>query len=288
MIWFETLFSGLTLGGLYALFGLGLSLIFGVMKIANIAHGELVIAGAFLAFAVVDLLPVPLWLLLPLVTMGMFAVGYALQSALVNRVLGDDPLPPLLLTFGISIVAQNLLVEIFGADNRALDPGWLATARIGPVWFPVGLLPLGTLILTVVLFGVLHLGIGHTRWGRIVRATSDDPALVGLFGVKRRRVFAVVMGVSAALAALAGVLLAMRSSVTPFSGVERLLIAFEVIVIGGLGSIWASLLGGLALGLVHVISFRLDPASGLLYGHILLLVILLIRPEGLAGRKVTR
>lgn len=288
MIWVEILLNGLMLGGLYALFGLGLSLIFGVMKIANIAHGELVIAGAFVSFSVAGTLPVPLWLLLPLVASVMFAVGYALQTTLINRVLGDDPLRPLLLTFGLSIVVQNLLVEIYGADSRALDGGALSTARLEIGTVSVGVLPLGTLVLTVALFAALHWGIGHTRWGRIVRATSDDPALVGLMGVNRARVFAAVMGLSAGLAALAGMLLALRTSVTPFSGVERLLIAFEVIVIGGLGSVWASLLGGLVLGVVHVISFRADSASGLLYGHILLLVILLARPEGLAGKQRQR
>lgn len=288
MIWIETLLNGLMLGGLYALFGLGLSLIFGVMKIANIAHGELVIAGAFLAFTIAGALPMPLWLLLPLVAALMFAVGYGLQAGLVNRVLGGEPLRPLLLTFGVSIIVQNLLVELYGADNRALDAGALSTARLDLGALSVGVLPLGTLALTVLLFGGLHWGIGRTRWGRIVRATSDDAAIVGMMGVDRRHVFSMVMALSAALAALAGMLLAMRTSVTPFSGVERLLIAFEVVVIGGLGSIWASLLGGLALGLVHVISFRLDPASGLLYGHILLLLVLLARPEGLAGRQRTR
>lgn len=288
MIWIETLLNGLMLGGLYALFGLGLSLIFGVMKIANIAHGELVIAGAFLAFTIAGALPMPLWLLLPLVAALMFAVGYGLQAGLVNRVLGGEPLRPLLLTFGVSIIVQNLLVELYGADNRALDAGALSTARLDLGALSVGVLPLGTLALTVLLFGGLHWGISRTRWGRIVRATSDDAAIVGMMGVDRRHVFSMVMALSAALAALAGMLLAMRTSVTPFSGVERLLIAFEVVVIGGLGSIWASLLGGLALGLVHVISFRLDPASGLLYGHILLLLVLLARPEGLAGRQRTR
>lgn len=288
MILLEILISGLTLGGLYALFGLGLSLIFGVMKIANVAHGEIVIAGAFLAFTLAGTVPVPIWFLVPVVAALMFAVGYLLQTALVNRVLGPDPLPPLLLTFGVSIIVQNLLVEVYGADNRGIDIGPLATAGVDLGGLSVGVMPLITLALTVLLFAGLHWGTGHTRWGRIVRATSDAPELVGLFGVRRDRVFAAVMGLSAGLAALAGMLLAMRTSVTPFSGVERLLIAFEVIVIGGLGSIWASLLGGLALGLVHVIAFRLDPASGLLYGHLLLLVILLARPEGLAGRKVTR
>lgn len=288
MIWFETLLNGLMLGGLYALFGLGLSLIFGVMKIANVAHGELVIAGAFLAFTITGTVPVPLWVLLPLVAASMFGLGFLLQTALLNRVLGDDPLRPLLMTFGLSIVVQNVLVELFGADNRGLDAGPLVTANLQVGGLSVGLLPLATLGLSILLFAMLQWGLLRSHWGRIVRATSDDPVIVGMMGVDRRKVLATVMGLSSMLAALAGMLLAMRTSVTPFSGVERLLIAFEVVVIGGLGSIWASLAGGLVLGLVHVVSFRIDPASGLLYGHVLLLLILLARPEGLAGRQRIR
>ena len=288
MAWIETILNGLMLGGLYALFGLGLSLIFGVMRIANIAHGELVIAGAFLAFTVTGAVPIHPFILLPVVVLVMFGVGYALQAGLVNHVLGTDPLRPLLLTFGLSIVVQNLLVELFGADNRALDPGPLRTASLDLGPLSLGVLPLGTFLVALALFGALHWALAHTGWGRMVRATSDDPEIVALMGVDRRRVFASVMGLSAALAAIAGMLLAMRTSITPFSGTERLLIAFEVIVIGGLGSIWASLLGGLALGVVHALGFRLDPASGLLYGHLLLLVILLARPEGLAGKRKVR
>lgn len=288
MIWIETLINGLMLGSLYALFGLGLALIFGVMKIANIAHGELVVAGAFMAFAVLPLVPVPAWLTLLLVTVAMFAVGYLLQTALINRVLSDDPLRPLLLTFGLSIVVQNLLVELFGADNRGIDPGALGTARIEIGVLSIGILPLGTLVLCVALFGGIQWMLRHTRFGRIVRSTADDAEMASAVGVDRRHVFASVMAISAALAALAGLLLAMRTSITPFSGTERLLIAFEVVVIGGLGSIWASLAGGLALGIVHALSFRLDPASGLIYGHILLLVVLLARPQGIAGRRYER
>ena len=288
MVWIDTFLNGAMLGGLYALFGLGLSLIFGVMRIANIAHGELVIAGAFLAFGLGSALPVhPLLVMLP-VALVMFAIGWALQGALLNRVLGRDPMPPLLVTFGLSILVQNLFVELFGADNRSLDAGWLRTANLDLGALSLGVLPLGTLLFALALFAGLQWGLSHTRLGRIIRATSDDAQIVQLMGVRPRRIFAVVMGLSAALAALAGILLAMRTSVTPFSGVERLLIAFEVIVIGGLGSIWASFVGGLALGIVHAVGFRLDPASGLLYGHILLLVILLLRPQGLAGKASTR
>lgn len=288
MIHAETLVSGLMLGALYALFGLGLALIFGVMRIANIAHGELVIGGAFMAFSIAGAVALPPLVLVAIVTALMFAVGWVVQSALVNRVLGDDPLRPLLLTFGLSVLTQNLLVEVFGADSRSLDVGAFKTAavQLGP--FSLGLLPLVTFVLTLVLFGLLHWGLHRSDMGRVVRATADDPEIAGLMGVNRRAVFSGVMALSAALAALAGMLLAMRSTVTPFSGAERLLIAFEVVVIAGLGSIWASLAGGLILGIVHAVSFRFDPASGLLYGHILLLAVLLIRPQGLAGQRRTR
>ncbi len=204
MIVVDVILNGLMFGGLYALFGLGLSLIFGVMKISDIAHGEFAIGGAFLVIAAAIFLGAPLWLV------------------------------------------------------------------------------------AIALFIALHWMLHHTKAGRNIRATSDDPAMVGMMGMERAHIFAFVMGVSAALAALAGIMLAMRGSITPFSGAERLLIAFEVNVIGGLGSIWVSLPGGLALGLVHVIALRLDPSSGPLYGHLLLLAILLLRPEGLAGRKAQR
>ncbi|MBU2981848.1 branched-chain amino acid ABC transporter permease [Lentibacter algarum] len=288
MIWIETLINGLLLGGLYALFGLGLSLIFGVMKIANIAHGEMAIGGAFLAIATANFIGLPLVLTVPIILLMAWGFGFALQMAVINRVLGSDPMPPLLMTFGLSIVVQNLLVEMFGADNRSLDIGALGTASIQIGNTSLGVFPLLMFAIALALFGALHWSLHHTRWGRNLRATSDDPEIVGMMGIDRRRVFAMVMGLSAALAALSGMMLAMRGSITPFSGGERLLIAFEVIVIGGLGSIWGSLIGGLVLGIVHVIGLRLDPASGPLYGHLLLLVILLAKPEGLAGKARSR
>ena len=162
MIWVETLMNGLMLGALYALFGLGLSLIFGVMRIANIAHGELVIGGAYMAFAIAGAVPLPPVVLVALVTALMFALGWAIQSALVNRVLGSDPLRPLLLTFGLSVLTQNLLVEVFGADSRALDVGAFKTAAVALGPLSLGLLPLVTFVLTLALFGLLHWGLHHT------------------------------------------------------------------------------------------------------------------------------
>ncbi|UWS01877.1 branched-chain amino acid ABC transporter permease [Phaeobacter inhibens] len=284
----EILINGLFLGGLYALFGLGLSLIFGVMRIANIAHGELAIAGALVLFTLSAAWPVSPLLLMPLVCAGAFAFGWLLQTQLLNRVLSPDPMPALLVTFGLSVVMQNAMVGLYGANSRSIDLGAVKTANLTIAGQTIGWLPLGIFLLSLSLFGGLHLVLRKTRLGRAVRATSDDAETVALFAIRRRRIFAIAMAVSAACAALAGMLLASRSSITPFSGAERLLIAFEVIVIGGLGSIWASYLGGIALALVHVVGFYFDPASGLLYGHLLLLVFLLIRPQGLAGKVVTR
>ncbi|AAV97235.1 branched-chain amino acid ABC transporter, permease protein (plasmid) [Ruegeria pomeroyi DSS-3] len=284
----DILINGLFLGGLYALFGLGLTLIFGVMRIANIAHGEIAVAGALALFTLGGNLPVHPLVLLPVVMVLAFGLGWLLQAQLINRVLSADPMPALLLTFGLSVVLQNLMVEIYGADNRSIDIGTIKTAgfQIGGV--TLGYLPLAIFLLALVLFGLLHLGLQHTRLGRAIRATSQDADIVALFGIRQKRVFALVMALAAGFAALAGMLLAMRSTITPFSGAERLLIAFEVIVIGGLGSIWASYLGGIALALVHVASFYFDPASGLLYGHLTLLLFLLLRPQGIAGKVVTR
>jgi branched-chain amino acid transport system permease protein len=288
MIVAEVIINGLLLGGLYALFGLGLSLIFGVMKIANIGHGEFAIGGAFLGIAIVLATGAPLWVVVPVALLLAFGIGFALQVALINRVLSDDPMPALLMTFGLSIVIQNLLVELFGADNRALDIGPLSTTGFTVAGISIGVFPLILFVIAITLFAGLHWMLKYSKLGRNVRATSDDPEIVGMMGVDRARVFAMIMGLSAALAALAGIMLAMRGSITPFSGAERLLIAFEVIVIGGLGSIWGSLLGGFVLGLVHVVALRIDPASGPLYGHFLLLAILLARPEGLAGKVQNR
>jgi len=285
---FDILINGLFLGGLYALFGLGLTLIFGVMRIANIAHGEIAIAGALALFTLTAELPVHPLLLMPVVFVLAFGVGWALQSQLVNRVLSPDPMPALLLTFGLSVVLQNLMVELYGANNRSIDIGPAKTANLEIGGFTIGYLPPAIFVLAMCLFGVLHLGLQRTRLGRAIRATAQDGDIVALFGIHQRRIFALVMALAAGFAALAGMLLAMRSTVTPFSGAERLLIAFEVIVIGGLGSIWASYLGGIALALVHVSSFYFDPASGLLYGHLTLLLFLLLRPQGIAGQVVTR
>jgi len=287
MAWLETLVNGALLGGLYGLLGIGLALVFGVMRVVNIAHGEFMVLAAYFAVMLVSLFPHvhPLFVLLPVV-LAAFAVGYLYQAAIVNRVVrAPDPLAPLLLTFGVSIVLRNLMVEVFGADVRALPLGELSRASINLFGLRIGVMPLLTLVASVLLFLLLQWGLKRTRFGRVVRATADRRDIVRLFGIKPDRVYNIVMGLSLALGAIGGVLLAVRSSFTPFSGVERLLIAFEVVVLGGLGSFWGALLGGIVLGMAQLAGLKWDPNAGLLYGHLLFFVMLLIRPAGLAANR---
>ncbi len=287
MAWLETVINGALLGGLYSLLGIGLALVFGVMRVVNIAHGEFMVLSAFFAVMLVSLFPSvhPLLMLIPVVA-ASFAVGYVYQAAIVNRVAkSPDPLAPLLLTFGVSIVLRNVMVEVFGADVRSIQVGELSRSSLDVFGLSIGVMPLLTLVLAVVLFLLLQWVLKRTKFGRIVRATADRRDIVRLFGVKPDRVYNYVMGLSLALGAIGGVLLAVRSSFTPFSGVERLLIAFEVVVLGGLGSFWGALLGGIALGMAQLIGLKFDPNAGLLYAHLLFFVMLLIRPAGLISNQ---
>jgi branched-chain amino acid transport system permease protein len=283
----ETIMNGILLGGLYGLFGLGLALVFGVMRVVNLAHGEFVVLAAYGAVLLSAWLPwaPPLLLVLP-VALAAFGAGYLLQATLINRaVRSSNSLAPVLVTFGVSVILRNLMVEIFGADPRSLDGGALTRAGIEFAGLRIGLYPVLVLLIAAVLFGGLHSLLHHTSYGRIVRATADDPQVARLMGVRPERVYNTVMGLSIAFAAIAGLLLAIRTSFTPFSGVERLLLAFEVVIIGGLGSFWGALMGGVALGVVQLVGQRLDPNAGSLYAHLLFFTILMIRPTGLAAAR---
>lgn len=287
MIWAQTVLNGVFLGALYGLLGLGLALVFGVVRIVNIAHGEFIVLAAFLGLGLNHLFPgvSPLLMLLPDVIIA-FGFGYVLQAALVNRVAANpDPTVPMLLAFGISFALRNLMVELFGVNPRTLASGWLSSAGFQVGGFTIGVLPLITLVIAVALFTAAQLVLNRTEFGRIVRATVDNRDVVRLMGVRPDSIYNLVMGISLALAGIAGVLLAMRSTFTPFSGTDRLLISFEVVVLGGLGSFWGALVAGIALGVTELVGLRFDPNSGLLYPHLLFFLGLLLRPNGLFGAR---
>jgi branched-chain amino acid transport system permease protein len=287
MEWISTLANGALLGGLYGLFGLGLALVFGVMRVVNLAHGEFIVLGAYTGFFLVGWLPgVPPWLMLvPVVGLG-WGAGWLLQAGLVDRALkAGDPLTPLMLTFGLSVILRNGLVSLFGADSRAVDAGALASAGIDVLGLRIGLYPLLVLLLAVTLFAGLQWLLAHTQFGRVLRATADAPEVARLMGVRPQRVYRQAMGLAIAFAAGAGYLLAQRTLFTPFSGVERMLVAFEVVIIGGLGSFWGALAGGIALGIAQIVGQKLDSNAGALYAHLLFVATLMLRPQGLAGRR---
>jgi len=285
MIWLDTLIQGVLLGGLYALFALGLSLAFGVMRLVNIAHGDLIVLASFGGVALVLATGWSAYAAFLVVVPAMAALGYVLQRSVLNRTLGGDVLPPLLVTFGLSIIVQNGLLELFSADPRALGAEGLETAsiRIGG-GIAVGWLPLTVFATAALLTLGLELLFGRTRLGRAFRATSDDLVTAELMGIGHRHVYAVATALSLAIVAVAGIFLAMRTTVAPSDGPGYLLYAFETVIIGGMGSFRGTFGGGVILGVAQAVGFRLDPGWGILVGHLVCLAVLLVRPQGLFPR----
>lgn len=282
MEWANIILQGVLIGGLYAMFAAGLSLIFGVMRMVNIAHGDLIVLAAYLAMVVVDMLGMNPIAAILVVAPLMAIIGYALQVGLLNRTLGDDLLPPLLVTFGLSVIIQNGLLELFTADSRKLQAGAIEVTTFQPLpglW--VGALPLIQFAVAVAVIFGLQILFYRTALGRSFRATSDDQTVAQLMGLDNRKIFGFAMAISLAVVAIAGVFLAVRSNFDPAIGPARLIFGFEAVIIGGLGSMWGTLVGGVILGVAQAVGAQIDPGWQLLAGHIAFLVILAIKPEGL-------
>jgi len=274
--------QGVLLGGLYALFAAGLSLVFGVMRIVNLAHGDLAVLAAFIAFVLVDSAGFSPFLTLIVVVPAMALAGYALQRGLLNRTLERGPLPPLLATFGLSVVLQNALQEGFSADARGLDAGSIENASIslgGDV--NIGWLPLVTLILGAAVILGMSVLLYRTQIGRGFRAVSDDPEVAEIVGIDQRKVYAVATAIALATVGIAGVLLGIRTTFNPTDGSAQLIFAFEAVIIGGLGNLWGTLVGGIVLGVAQTVGAELDPQYGILAGHLVFLAVLVLRPTGL-------
>lgn len=279
----DTLVQGLLLGGHFALSGLGLALAFGIMRIVNIAHGDLLVVAAYLGVALVGLTPLsPLaavWVIVPAMALG----GWALQRLLFDRLVGRGDLAPMLVTFGLSIIVHNVLQELFSADFQSLDAGAVRTTSVELAGLHLGLLPLATLALAAAVYAGAHLLLRRTRFGRIVRATVDDPEVAALMGVDARRVYGAGMAMALGIAGLAGWLYGIKSSFNPLTGGNELLFAFEAVIIGGLGSIWGTFAGGMVLGLAHVAGTQVHAGWGAFAGHVAFFAFLFLRPGGLLG-----
>jgi len=284
MDWVNTVLQGVLLGGLYGLFAAGLSLIFGVMRLVNIAHGDFIVLAAFLGLIVTTSLGLHPLLTLAIVVPAMAAFGYLLQRAILNRTLGDDILPPLLVTFGLSVILQNGLLEIFTADPQKLNAGTLETASLSAGGLNFGVLPLLTFAVAVVVIAILQWVFYKTALGRAFRATSDNADVAQLMGLNKAHIFGLAMALSLAVVAIAGIFLGTRTSFDPSSGPGRLIFGFEAVIIGGLGNLWGTLAGGVILGVAQAIGAKINPGWQILAGHLVFLVVLAIRPRGLFPR----
>jgi branched-chain amino acid transport system permease protein len=277
MTWVNAVVQGILLGGLYALLACGLALMFGVMRIINLAHGDLAVLGAYLIMVVLDQANVsPFVALLPVLP-AMLVIGYVLQRTVLERSLRSGLLVPLLTTFGLSIVIQNLLLEKFSPDVRSLggQAGSIAISSL-KITDQLSISYLGVLIVAVAVgtLGGLQLFLQRTQAGRRMRATAQDPDTAELVGVNARSAYAWATAIAVAIAAVAGLFMAIRSTFFPFAGPTQLIFAFEAVVIGGFGSLWGTLAGGIVLGVAQTIGAQIDPQYSVLAGHLVFLAVL--------------
>lgn len=285
MQWLDALIQGVLLGGMYAQYALGMALMFGVMRIVNIAHGDLVILLALIGISIASTFHfAPLTLILFLVPIAV-VIGWCLQRFILNRVVGEDPLPSLIATFGLSIALQNLMLQIWSADTRSLPGGGIASASydIGGIY--LGVLPILVLVTAVCLTGGLDVVIRFTRFGRALRAAASDTEAAAVTGVDPKTVYAAATAIAVGILGIAAVFQALRATVSPADGPAQLIYAFEAVIIGGMGSIWGAFAGSMVLGVTQAIGFRIDPGWGILMGHLVFLFVLATRPQGLMTQR---
>jgi branched-chain amino acid transport system permease protein len=284
--WINAILQGVLLGGLFALFACGLSLLFGVIGVINLAHGDLGVLGAYVAVALLPSVTTNgLWALL--FVPPMFAVfGYVAQRTLLQRSLDNGPLTTLLVTFGLSVVLQNALLEGFSADSHSLTLGSLTTKAITVnSTIAISDLQLGILVVAVIVLVVVQLFLSRTSTGRQIRAVADDSEAAAIAGVNTRHITGIAAGIAFTTVAIAGLANGMYAQFTPTSGTDLLLFAFEAVIIGGLGSLWGTLAGGIVLGLAQTIGSQIDPTLGVLSVHLVFLAVLVIRPNGLIAAR---
>lgn len=285
MQWLDAFVQGVLLGGAYAQYALGMALMFEVMRIVNIAHGDLVILFALIAISLATIFGLgPFTLMLLLAPMAA-AIGWLLQRTILNQVIGDDPLPSLIATFGLSIALQNFMLEIWSADTRSLPGGGIESASLNVGGLYVGLLPMLALVVAILLTGGLDALLRFTSFGRSLRAAAADVEAATITGVNPHAVYAAATAIAVGILGVAAVFQSLRSTVSPSDGPAQLLYAFEAVIIGGLGSIWGAFLGATVLGVAQVVGFRLDPGWGVLAGHMVFLGVLATRPRGLMSGK---
>jgi branched-chain amino acid transport system permease protein len=287
--WLNAILQGILLGGFYALFACGLSLLFGVMGIINLAHGDFAVIAGYVAVVLVPSTHLPMVLGF-LVVVPIFALGgYLLQRTLFQSALDrGDPLTILLVTFGLSVITENALLQAFSANGQSINIGNLIADSINPNnIISISDVSLAVLIVAVVLLGALQLVLTRTSIGRTIRAVADDKEAAELVGINHRHVFGIAAAIALATVALAGLASGMITEFAPSTGTNNLLFAFEAVVIGGIGSLWGTLVGGIVLGVAQQIGAQINPAYQILAGHVVFLAVLAVRSRGLFAVRET-
>jgi branched-chain amino acid transport system permease protein len=283
----NALVQGILLGGLFALFACGLSLMFGVMEVINLAHGDVAVAAVYLAIVLIPATHIAAIWIFVLVVPVFVVGGYLLQRLLFQQSLGSGPITTLLVSFGLSVVLENVLLEVFTANSQSLNIGSLVSGSVqvsSQVYLPyLSLIILGTAVVALV---VVQVFLARTRTGRMVRAVADDREAAQLVGASYRHLFGVAAALAFGTVALAGLALGMYTSVAPSSGPSYLLYGFAAVVIGGLGSLWGTLLGGMILGVASTVGALVDPDFGAMLPYLVFLAVLAVRPHGLFPKKI--
>lgn len=286
MSWVNAVIQGVLLGGLYALFACGLSLMFGVMKVINLAHGDLAVVAAYVALGVITVTHVPaVWSFLLVVP--LFALlGYVLQRTLIQASLDRSVLTTLLVTFGLSVVIENGLLQFFSANSHSLGIGSLVSDSFSIGGITIAYLQLVIFAVAVVVLLGLQYFLSSSKHGRLIRAVADDREAAQLAGADYRHVFGIAAAIAFGTVALAGLAFGMYSSFNPTIGTDQLLLfAFEAVVIGGLGSLWGTLAGGILLGVVQQIGAQISSADQILAGQLVFLLVLVVMPRGITGGR---
>lgn len=284
MQWFDALVQGVLLGGMYAQYALGMALMFGVMRIVNVSHGDLVILLSLIGISLASSFGLgPFTVMVALVPLAV-ALGWILQRAVLNKVVGEDPLPSLIATFGLSLALQNLMLQIWSANSRSLPGRGIESQSIEIGGIYIGLLPMIVLLVATGLTLGLDVVLKRMRFGRALRAASADVEAAAMTGINPKSVYAMATAIAVGILGFAAVFQSLRSTVAPSDGGAQLIYAFEAVIIGGMGSVWGAFAGSMVLGIAQAVGFRIDPGFGVLSGHIVFLLVLALRPQGLFGR----
>jgi branched-chain amino acid transport system permease protein len=288
MAWVNAVIQGILTGGLYALFACGLSLLFGVMKVVNLAHGDLATVAGYVGVGVVAAIHMPFLWSVPIVVLAMAVLGYVLQRSVIQAALSRGELTTLIVTFGLSIVIENGLLQFFTSDSRGLAVGdsfTISSFSIGSQ-ITIAWLNVYIFLLAVVVLLALQWFLSGSKYGRLIRAVADDREAAQLSGADYRHVFGIAAAIAFGTVALAGLSYGLTTTISPTTGTDTILLfAFAAVVIGGLGSLWGTLIGGIVLGVAQQIGAQINISYEQLGGYVIFLLVLVVWPQGLTGRR---